>query len=465
MDGRARIAPPLPPPARLDSQTWSMASGREPEETTYRVCYSRAWSGDIKTCSPVALDLRASKSVRGDLQMNCVTDRQFYSPHATDRRPKVLLITPYSPQRIFRHAADDISLALVDALAEICDLHVYAPGQSRRETVGDTTYHEGTKYAPKLRRILGIYPSGSRKEWSSKNSREVRKLIRHISPDYVHLEYMQGAEAMWNNRHGTSWTVTLHDISTKVYRQRAVSASGLQKLYRWLEFLRVARTERKILVKARHIFTLSDRDTSWVIKRKSRVTTLPLGLEAGAEQWRPRPSDHPVIVFAGAMWRDVNSAVAEYIIERVMPIVWLEYPSSVLRIVGARPSEKLIGRTILGKLEIVGEVESFDEEYLNSAVVLAPSMVDAGVLLKALRALACGCPLVTNFRVAEPIGLQNGINAYVEDTAEGMAEAILQIIRNPDLASIVASAGRDYALERFSWKQYAALLLQEILVP
>lgn len=411
------------------------------------------------------LDLTASKSVRGELQMNCVTDRQLYSAHAVQRRPKVLLVTPYSPQRVFRHAADDISLALVDALGEICDLHVYAPGQLRQETAGETTYHEGTRYAPKLRRIIGIYPSGSRKEWSSKNSLEVRKLVQRISPDYVHLEYMQGAEAMWKNRDGTSWTVTLHDISTKVYRQRAVSASGLQKLYRWLEFLRVARAEHKILVKARHIFTLSDRDTSWVMKTKSRVTTLPLGLEAGARQWRPRPSDRPVIVFAGAMWRDVNAAMAEYIIERIMPIVWLEYPNSILRIVGARPSAALVKRNIPGILEVVGEVESFDEEYLNSAVVLAPSMVDAGVLLKALRALACGCPLVTNFRVAEPIGLQSGINAYVADTAEGMAEAILKIIRTPDLASIVASAGRDYALERFSWKQYASLLLHEILVP
>jgi glycosyltransferase involved in cell wall biosynthesis len=379
---------------------------------------------------------------------------------ASSSREILLIITPYSPSRVHGHAADDLGRQLVASMAQSHEVHVYAPGQEPSETpIGagaQIIFHGASAPRTSLWRHFGLYPAALRKDWSRLNTKEVRQLISQLRPQRVHVEYIQPVESVLGSM-GVPWTVTLHDVTTRVFRQRAGRAHGLERPYRWLEFLRVAVLEKKVVRKAKRVFTLSARDSAWVAQfvPRNAVSHLKIGIERAPKLWSARDCGHTTFVFAGAMWREANIAAASFLVHEVMPIVWESLPSAVLRIVGSRPSPAVVALGNDHRIQIVGEVPSIEEEYIQATGVLSPSLVDAGVLLKALRALACGAPLIVNDAAAVPLEVTDGVECFVRNSPREFASQIITISEDPRTAEDIAAAGPGFVQKNFSWKRFA----------
>lgn len=374
-------------------------------------------------------------------------------------RISVLVVTPYTPRNLHGHAADDLGRQLVRSLSDNFVLHVYAPNQSKSivddQWAGQVSYHHGSSPRPSFWRHFGIYPAALRKDWSKRNTREVLSLIRQLQPDRVHVEYLQPVEAVLRLS-AMPWTVTLHDVTSRVFQQRAVRSRGLQQPYRWIEYLRTEMLEKRVVRKANRIFTLSARDAEWVKCQAlhQKVSHLRIGMDIPPLSWSSQMCDTSTFVFAGAMWRDSNVAAALFVAHEVMPLVWRVLPSAVLRIVGSRPTPTVVELGQDPRIEVVGQVQSIEEEYIRATAVLSPSLVDAGVLLKALRALACGSPTILNETAAVPLEVSDGTECYVRDSPEAMANQMIAISDNPESAEAVAAAGRAYVRQKFSWVQF-----------
>lgn len=376
----------------------------------------------------------------------------------TADRKTLLLLTPYSPTKIHDHAADDLGRQLVNSLSESYELHIYAPGQAPSANGpgphAGATYHRGSPPQPSPWRHFGLYPAGIRKDWSRRNTREARLLLRKLRPERVHVEYLQPVESVL--RSDTFWTITLHDVTSGVFLQRAARAHGLERPYRWFEFLRALKLEKSVVKRAKRVFTLSARDAAWVkgIVPRQAVSHLRIGIDIPKRAWSSVNCDSATFVFAGAMWRDSNIAAVEFLVQEVMPLVWTALPNAVLRIVGARPSPSITDLGRDQRIEIVGRVPSIEEEYLRASAVLSPSVVDAGVLLKALRALACGAPVILNNAAALPLEVTDGVECYVRNTPQEIAVQMIALAKDPASAEEIASAGRRFVQENFSWRRF-----------
>lgn len=386
---------------------------------------------------------------------------------------KVLVVTPYSPDEIHGHAADDMGANFYAALAQLCDLHVYAPGGSvvpptapkaptRVGTQGGAyTLHRGTPVRPGGGRHLGVYPAAARKDWGRANTAEAGVLAQVIAPDYVHVEYLQPLEGGLRLPDSSPWTTTMHDVTSVVTLQRARRAPAWEKPYRLLEYLRVRRLERRAMSAARIVFTLSDRDSAWVRNRVDHAVTLRPGAVGGGPLWAPPGGTTPVFVFAGAMWREANAAVAHLIVTEVMPIVWRTLPTAQIRIVGVRPPRKILDLAT-SRVVVVGEVDSLEREYLRAHAVLSPTLVDAGVLLKAQRALACGAPLVLNASAAAPLDLLDSVHALVRETPAELAGALIEMWTSPSRAQEIGGRGREVHARRPDWDETARAFIQAL---
>lgn len=280
-------------------------------------------------------------------------------------------------------------------------------------------------------------------------------LLRQLRPEHVHVEYLQPIESVLGS--DASWTITLHDVTSRVFLQRAARTRGLDRPYRWLEFLRALKLERRAVKRAKRVFTLSARDAAWVgeIVPRQAVSHLRIGIDIPTKAWSSVACDSATFVFAGAMWRDSNIAAVTFLAQEIMPLVWKSLPKADLRIVGARPSPAV---TALGqdhRIKIVGRVHSIEDEYLRASAVLSPSVVDAGVLLKALRAFACGVPVILNDAAALPLEVTDGVECYVRNTPQEIAAQMIAIAKNPVSAEKIASAGRRFVQKNFSWRRFS----------
>ena len=371
---------------------------------------------------------------------------------------KVLLLTPYSPLLQHDHAANDIALPLVKALAPFMDLHVYAPGQKNGQLeqwrADGVTYYAGSP-VPKPTRlsILGSYPRGSRASWSRRSTKEALEIARDLKPDILHAEYWQTAEPLLRSAHPRT-SITLHDLPCEVILKQRGDVSRIRYWLAQLEDQKVRRAWKALVENIDALFVRSERDRRKILGPKGIVAVAPVGVDQPAFGWT---GDLPhVAAFGGAMWRLENEATAIYLANEVMPIVRESVPDVELRIFGARPTVAVQELASRPGVTVLGEVEDYDDQFRRAGVTLAPAMVDAGLLMKSLRAMAMGCPVVLNTASASPItGLKEGVHALVGDNPSELANHVVAIMQDNMRARQLGRAARELVHDQFSWQRTA----------
>ncbi len=371
---------------------------------------------------------------------------------------KVLLLTPYSPLLQHDHAANDIALPLVRALAPFMDLHVYAPGQRNGRLANwradGVTYYAGSPVpTPTRLSILGSYPRGSRASWSRRSTKEALAVIREVKPDILHAEYWQTAEPLLRSAHPRT-SITLHDLPCEVTLKPNAGISRIRYWLAQLEGLKTRQAWKALVNNIDAIFVRSERDKGRIAESQAIVAIAPVGVDLPAVGWT---GEHRyVAAFGGAMWRLENEATAIYLANEVMPLVRERLPDAELRIFGARPTavvQELISRP---GVTVVGEVEDYDGEFGRAAVTLAPAMVDAGLLMKSIRAMAIGCPVVLNSASASPIaGIEDGVHAVVGDSPRELASHIVALMQDRARARQIGEAARELVCAQFGWENVA----------
>lgn len=367
------------------------------------------------------------------------------------------MLTPYSPLLEHDHAANDIALPLVRALAPFMELHVYAPGQENGQltqwTSGGVTYHVGSPVRPTRWSILGRYPRSSRATWSRRSTREALSIARTVKPTILHAEYWQTVEPLLRSGHPRT-SITLHDLPCEVILEPDSPASCLRYRLAQLENWKVARTWKALVRSVDALFVRSERDKDRVENPKNIVEIAPVGIDPPEVGWSGDRLH--VAAFGGAMWRLENAATAVYLAEQVWPAVRRSVPHAELRIFGARPTPAVQALESHPGVTVIGEVTDYDDEFRRAAVSLAPAMVDAGLLMKSLRAMAMGCPVVLNAASADPIaGIQCGTHALIGEDADELASHVVTLMSDSELAGRLGQAARELIRTQFSWDRTA----------
>jgi glycosyltransferase involved in cell wall biosynthesis len=370
---------------------------------------------------------------------------------------RVLLATPYSPTARHDHAAGDLAAPLVQHLSREVELFVYAPQQRRVEAAGGPgpQYLAGTAPGRGAARHLSGRPSWVRREWTPAATAEVLDHVARLRPQVLHCEYLQAAEAVLAGV--VPSVVALHDCSGDVQRRLLAATGGPRRLYRWAEAVRTERLERQVLAAAGAVVALSRRDANRFQLRTRRVVVTRPGVTLPALRWSPTPGGGDTVLFFGALWRSANIRIAVFLVRRVLPLVWRRRPDVTLCLAGARPGPEIRGLAGADRrVRVCGYVDDLDALVASSALVLAPNLVGGGIQLKVLRCLALGCPLVTSPDAADAVGARDGVHLLVGGDAAQLAEHVLRLLGDPQLAARLGGGGRELVRHGFDWRRTAA---------
>ncbi|GAA2411588.1 glycosyltransferase family 4 protein [Mycolicibacterium llatzerense] len=375
---------------------------------------------------------------------------------------KILLVTPYSPLARHDHAANDLAMPLVEALAPHIDLHVYAPGQRnghlRDWQIDGVTFHAGSPVRLSRRNRLGVYPYGARASWSAQSTKETVALARRLRPDIVHAEYWAAVEPLFKLHREMPTSLAPHDVPDDGMTIPPAGQSLYQRCLDRHELAKRRRVARALTTKIDSLLLFSEGDRNKLEGSQCLINVAPPGLTPPTTSWSG--GEAHVAAFGGAMWRLENESTAIHLARDIMPLVRDSVPDAQLRIFGARPTKTVRALGNQPGITVLGEVTDYDGQFCDAQVALAPSMTEAGILIKSMRAMAMGCPVVLNGASARPIvGLEPGVHALVGHTPREFADHVITLMSDASRAARIGQSARSFVLENYGWDRSVAAYL------
>ncbi|MDR6373248.1 glycosyltransferase involved in cell wall biosynthesis [Chryseobacterium bernardetii] len=157
-------------------------------------------------------------------------------------------------------------------------------------------------------------------------------------------------------------------------------------------------------------------------------------------------SESKGITFIGSI-HEPNIDAVKFLYEKIMPIVWKTNPELEVSIIG-NVAEKL-DHKLFPKFTFLGFVESIEEHFMNSKIMVAPLRFGAGVKGKIGQAFEYFLPVVTTDIGAEGMKLTDKQNVLIANDEARFAEAIIQLNNDEDLWNTLSRNSVD-SLSAFS---------------
>jgi glycosyltransferase involved in cell wall biosynthesis len=189
--------------------------------------------------------------------------------------------------------------------------------------------------------------------------------------------------------------------------------------------------------------------------RLNNIHVIPNGVDTDAFSPAPQRSASATIIFTGNMGYGPNRLAVRWFVERCLPLIARACPDARLVVVGARPPRDVRALAGHANVSVRGFVRSMADALREATVAVAPIQSGAGMQNKILEAMATGLPVVTTPCGLGTIAATTGRHVLVAETSNAFADAVVTLLRDPDLAARIGRSAREYVAAHHSWEASA----------
>jgi glycosyltransferase involved in cell wall biosynthesis len=188
------------------------------------------------------------------------------------------------------------------------------------------------------------------------------------------------------------------------------------------------------------------------------IRVVPNGVDL--EYFAPQPiaRERATIVFSGKMSYHANEAAALYLVREIMPLVWASRPETRVVIAGSAPPPSVRSLAIDRRVTVTGYLEDLRPAIAGATVAVAPLRYGVGIQNKVLEAMALATPVVAARQAARALHAVEGRDLLLAELPYEYADAILNLIDDPQRAATIGAAGRRYVERYHTWDAAAERL-------
>jgi sugar transferase (PEP-CTERM/EpsH1 system associated) len=293
-----------------------------------------------------------------------------------------------------------------------------------------------------------------------KAQRKVDELVRKHQPQHIYCQLIRTAEYAKKHVHIPK-TLDYMDVFSKGIARRISTDPFYMKPLLWLEYRRLLRYEKKIFGYFNNKTIISAQDRSLIPHpERQQIVVVPNGVDT--EFFKPigRRKEFELL-FNGNMSYPPNVESAEFLVEKIMPLVWSKMPHVRVLISGAAPSKRVL-QLASEKVVVSGWVDDIRENFAKSRILVAPMQISIGLQNKLLEAMAMNIPCVTSTLANNALGAKAGEQILVADTPEEYARSIISLLQDEGKTAKLAQSGYKFALSNFNWK-YTTSILEKLI--
>lgn len=320
--------------------------------------------------------------------------------------------------------------------------------------------------------LLSAQPDMARRMDSDTFTDRMQALLRASRFDLIQFEGIEVARYLPLARRSQPEAKLCFDTFNAEYAlQRLIYEVDRRDIRRWpaavyslVQSRRIANFERATCQQADCAIAVSPEDADALrgFRKDGTIFVVPNGIFA--ENYRdeqPAPLGENALVFTGKMDYRPNVDAALWFADEVLPKITVRkhIPDARFYIVGQQPARAVELLTHRPNVTVTGWVESV-QPYLHAAdVYVAPLRMGSGTRLKVLEAMASGCPIVATSVAASGLILEAKQAMIMADTADTMAEAITNLLRDPAQRRELGESARAIVRQHYDWSVLIPRLL------
>jgi glycosyltransferase involved in cell wall biosynthesis len=189
--------------------------------------------------------------------------------------------------------------------------------------------------------------------------------------------------------------------------------------------------EDMCIQEADYVIAVSDNEAEFARQRSSKQVVVVSNVHQVSEFRSGAPQSQSAL-FVGSFKHSPNLDGIVWFLNDVICQVVEAVPGFCLKIIGENPPD-MLKKYESENVKILGWVPDLDP-FLNGArVSVSPLRFGAGVKGKISQALSFGLPVVTTSIGSEGMSLTDGFDSFIRDSADGFAEAVIQLISDNSL--------------------------------
>lgn len=290
--------------------------------------------------------------------------------------------------------------------------------------------------------------------YSKKIKEIINGLYHEINPDHCYCQLLRMAEYT-KDLTGPKTLDYMDGFGTSMDRRAKIAGFPLSIFFR-LEAKRMKLYEKLIAKSFDHLTIISQQDKSlFDFPEAESMIVLGNGIDEYFTEFHcvniKKEFD---LVFVGNMSYLPNVESVKYTVNEIMPLL----PEHFKFLISGTDPSSTVKSLASEKITVTGRVDDIRLSYLKGKVFIVSMWSGTGQQNKILEALALGIPCVTTKAVNDSIGAQADKEILLAETRDEFVQHILQLTSNQALYQMIATNGKQFVRENYSWKQKGEIL-------
>lgn len=211
------------------------------------------------------------------------------------------------------------------------------------------------------------------------------------------------------------------------------------------------------------LIVMSDEDKKYiaeVLGEKQKIEVVANGVDISWFNEKPKtlPED-PTILFVGTFKWLPNVEAVSFLVEKIWPLIKAKLPNAKLWIVGNGPTAAVFNyQKKDSAITVTGGIPDIRDAFNGAHILMAPVFSGKGTRYKILEAMASKTPIVATNTAVEGLGVEYGKHVLTQDTAEGMADEAVCLLKDVALREKLAKNGWEFVKKNYDWQQISSTL-------
>ncbi len=158
------------------------------------------------------------------------------------------------------------------------------------------------------------------------------------------------------------------------------------------------------------------------------------------------------IVYTGALTYYVNFDAMQFFLREVFPLVQQVMPAVTLKIAGRLDGVAVDQLPTNSAVIYTGHQSDIRPLVAQSWLSVVPERIGGGTRIKVPESMALGTPVVATTRGATGLRVTSGHDILIADAPQALADAIVQVLRDPVLRARLSQNGRRTVEQYYDWR-------------